>query len=142
MKLKTKIALAPSSVPGAVAKGVLWGLAITVLGASIISALMLREILKENAIGYSAMGILLLASYAGSKISSSSGVQNRWLITLLYALCYAAALLALNAIFYRGGYEGVGATILLIIGGSIAALLTGGKSGRSNIRLNKKRLHG
>lgn len=142
MKLKTKMMLAPSSIPGSVAGGVTGGLLVTILGAALISTLMLREILKETTIGYSAMVILLLASFAASKISLVNTTQKRWLIALITGISYGAILLILNGILYRGGYEGVGVTILLIMGGSIAALLLGTRTKAKRINPKRKRRHG
>lgn len=126
MKLKSGKTIAPSRAPGCIAKGVLAAMIITLAGACVMSAMIVREILQENAVGYSAMAILLVSSGAATLVSSGSAEKKGALLAIAAAGGYTSILLCMNALLYKGGYEGVGATLLVILGGCIAGLLLGG----------------
>ena len=121
MTSKTVRAIAPSQIPKAVARGVATSILIMVGGAALMSVLILREIIKETAVGYCAMGILLLSSMEGTRAAVRKSEGKIFTVAVLTGAVYAGILLILNAMLYKGGYEGVGVSVLLIIGGSIAS---------------------
>lgn len=141
MKSKVARSVAPSGVPYAVLKGTMASLGITVLGAMLMSWLILRETLKETAIGYSAMGILLLSSLIGASVSSGKMESKRMITSALTGCVYAVILLIANALLYKGGYEGVGATLLIVFGGSIAADILNPGHGKRTGSSKRRRKH-
>lgn len=141
MKLKTKHMLAPSSAPKCIAKGILMGLLVTVPGAMAMAKLMVMEIIKETAIGYCAMGIILAASISAALTSMKSAEGKHGIIAATTGAGYALVLLLLNALLYKGGYEGVGVTLLLILGGTAAAVLLGTRPRKAGYASKKKRKH-
>ena len=133
--------LAPSAIPAALIKGTGVSLLITMFGAAIMSWLIIRDTLKETAIGYCAMAILMAASFVGPAWAIRKAGEKRMQIALLVAAIYAAVLLILNWILYKGGYEGVGETLLIIAGGSVTASLTISGSGNGSRGRRRKKKH-
>ena len=55
MTSKTARAIAPSQMPKALVRGLVVSVLITLGGAALMSALIIREMIRETAIGYCAM---------------------------------------------------------------------------------------
>ncbi len=140
MKIKTMNTIAPSAMPGSVLRGALAGIALTILGAVVMSGLIIKETLRETSIGYCAMGILLLASVAASMVSIRHMGSKRIQVSLITGAIYAGVLMLANGLLYKGGFDGVGETLLIIFGGSVAAALlgTGGRNKQHSARRKKK----
>lgn len=113
-------------------------LAVTLLGAAVMANLVLSEKLAEEAIGYGAMVILLLASTLGAWISAGL-VKRRWMVVCLGAGgCYYLMLLSITALFFGGQYQGMGVTALLVLGGCGAVGLLGLRGDKSGRKKAKK----
>ena len=106
-------------------KGLVCSIGITAGGAALMASLILRGTLHETAIGYTAMTVLLLASFAGSKIAAKTMGKQLAVTALATAGMYFLVLLALNILLYKGGFEGIGVTVLLIFAGAGVTILTG-----------------
>lgn len=132
MTRKSKIKGAESTMPTALLKGTLAAILTTVVGAALMSGLIIREVLKETAIGYSAMAVLLTASLVGTWIAMKEAKQKLAIVSLLTGLCYFLVLIGGNALFCRGNYEGSGVTGLVILAGAGTAILLGLKPKRAS----------
>lgn len=141
MTRKLKQSLAPSTAPKNVVKGLVTGILITLVGTAVMSALIIREMLKESAIGYVSMGILLAASIAAAFVAMKNAERRKGVIAAITGASYAVVLLALNALLYRGGYEGVGVTMLLIAGGSMSAIMLGANQKKKGHGSKRKKKH-
>lgn len=118
-----------SSMPkGLLAAGVS-SLGITLLGAAVLAILVDKEFLEENKIGYGVMMILLIASYVGAIIAWRKIKHQRLVVCLSAGGIYFAILLSITALFFGGQYSAVGETALLVLCGSVLAVLTGLKNG-------------
>ena len=124
MKTKSMKELAPSKLPKALLKGTGISLLITMIGATVMSWLIIRESLRETAVGFCAMGILMGASFFGSIFAMKMAETKRMQTALLEASCYSLILIMLNLLLYKGGYEGVGVTLMIIYGTAVASAMT------------------
>ncbi len=141
MKSKTARAIAPSGIPWSVLRGALISVGIMIAGTALMSYLIVMEILKESAIGYSAMGILLVSTMVGSMAATRNYQTKKLMISALAGSMYLLLLLTGNALLYKGGYEGVGVTVALVIGGSIAASFLGNEAGKRRYPSKRKKKH-
>ena len=128
---------ASSTITVALGKGAVWSVGITIAGAAIMAVLIVREMLREIAIGYTAMVVLLLASWFGSKIAVRTFGKKLALTALTSGVIYFLILAGLNAVLYKGGYEGVGVTAVMILAGVGITILTelNRKERKSRIRM-------
>ena len=141
MTSKTARAIAPSQMPKALVRGLVVSVLITLGGAALMSALIIREMILETAIGYCAMGTLLVSSVAGALVAIRSNERNKFLVVLLAGVLYSIVLLAANALLYKGGYEGVGVSLTLVMGGSVAAAFLVAPSGMKRRPSKRKKKH-
>lgn len=119
-----------------------WIIAIGALlaGTAVLAALISKNAIAENASGYGLTIILLAASLSGSIAMLKTGDMNKMLAVVTVAPAMWLSLLAVNALLFDGTYNGVAATLLLIVGGSFAAvLLTGKHKKRSKSSMRYKR---
>lgn len=118
--------------------GIMWGtgvsLFVTFLGAAVAALLLDREILAQSSVGYCAMVILLMASYAGAMTARGCIKRQHLMVCLLSGTVYTLCLLSMTAVFFGGQYEAVGVTVFLVMGGSVLALLMNKRSGRGGKR--------
>ena len=129
------------SIPASLASAAVVGVAATAAGAGLMSWLIIREVLSELSIGYSAMGILLIASFLSAWVALSRAQKKAMVVSALSGLIYYGILLLVNMLCYKGGMEGTLVTGLLVLGGTGAALLLflkrseeGGRRRRKNKR--------
>ena len=125
-----------------VLKGIGTSMLLTLLGAAVISTMIITGDLQEMQIGYAAMGTLMISAIAGA-IVSGKGIQQGRVVTVICAgFGYFLSLALLNMVLFRGDYTGIGATMLIILGSSLAGLCI--TSGRKRKYPGKKRarMHG
>lgn len=142
MVMNQKLTGTASAMPSGLLKGALVGIGITLVGAAVMSALILREVLRETAIGYSAMGVILVSAFAGAMAAMNTVKQRPAVVAVLSGLIYYAVLLGANALFFKGEYEGLGVTALLVLAGVGTALLLKmkpRKGRRPSVRKNRHR---
>ena len=123
-KVTGKAASVPSGLAVSAAISMLITLIIVAIGAYMIS----NGILPQEQIGYCSMTALLAGSMAGS-IMAARKIKHQKLVTgLLSGAIYYLILLAITALFFGGQYQGMGVTLLLVMGGSaIGAILANRK---------------
>ena len=109
-------------------------LTLTAGGAAVISA----GTLPESAMGYIAMIVLFLSSLAGTTVGAAGMNEKRLYICLSIVALYFAMLLAMTALFFGGQYDGVGASVLMLLPGAILGAMVGKGKGRyTNLRRSK-----
>ncbi len=142
MVMNHKVTGTASTIPAGLLKGTLAGLGATLLGAAGMSGLIIREVLRETAIGYCAMVVLVLASFLAAMTAMRSIKQKMAVVATLSGAFYFLVLVGSNALFLKGEYHGAGVTALLVLAGAGTALLVGlkpQKQGHSRLRKKKRR---
>ncbi len=130
MVANQKVTGTASSLPEGIAIGAGTSIAITFIAILIVAKLIDSGTMQENAIGYSAIGILLIASISGSIVSSRRIRRKHILVCGLSGITYFLTLLAMTALFFGGQYDGITVTLLMILCGSGVAILLGKQKGR------------
>lgn len=125
------------SMPAGLAIGAAAELAITIILSAAAAKLMDMGTAKEGSIGYFAVGILLLSSFAGAVIAATNIKRQKMAVCLLSVLIYYAMLLSMTALFFGGQYQGMGVTALVVLCGGAVAVLTVVREGRGAV--GKKR---
>ncbi len=136
--MKKKVTGRASSVPAGLAWSLLTSMGITLLCCVALTALIAGEQIPETAIGYGAMGTLVLASVGGA-LTAAWRIKHRHLaMCLCSGLVYYLCLLCCTAMFFGGQYEGMGVTALVVFGCSLLAALgtlqNGGSRKRGRVR--------
>ena len=138
MVANKKVSGAAKSMPAGIAIGV--GVALlTTLGGSLITAWMIgTEIIKESAVGYCSIVILILSTAAGCILSQTLIKRQKEIVCASVSLAYYLLLLSITALFFGGQYQGMGVTALVIAGGAGIVLLGGFRKGKTHNRYMKK----
>lgn len=129
------------SMPVGLALGGAVALTITLTLCALGAKLLDGGTLKETAIGYWVMGVLLISPFAGSMVASVSIQRRRLLVCGLSSAIYFGCLISMTALFFGGEYRGVGVTALMVLcGGGLAAmaLTRQGRGGRHRHRLRHR----
>lgn len=111
------------SMPRGLGYGVLSCLGMTVLGIAFLSKMVDAEKISWETIGYGVMVILFGSAFLGAKIACNSIKRRYFLVCLCLGIVYFACLMMITGLFFGGQYQAVGETGLLILGGSISAML-------------------
>lgn len=114
-----------SAMPAAAGIGIGLGVSVivTLVGASLLSYLILRETVGENGVGYGSMGIQAVSAAAGALTASKLVKRRRLVICGILASAYFVLLLSMTALFFDGQYSGVGSTAAMVLLGAAAAAL-------------------
>lgn len=118
------------TMPGGLAAGVSLGLLLTVLLSAVLAKLADMELVREEQLGYGIVILLLLSSSTASAFSYARIRRRKLPVFVLSGLIYLLSLLALTALFFGGQFHGVGATALVVMGGSMAAFFLFGHGKR------------
>lgn len=124
-------------IPKGIGIGLVVSMTCTILGAAITAWLLVSEKLGEGSIGYIAVMLLLLSSILGAFISFSFIKQKRVPICLIAGSVYFLSLLAMNALFFHGMYDGVGESALVVLAGCLSVAILGLKEGKKTKRKTK-----
>ena len=114
-----------SSIPGGIAFAAGITILYTLAGAAVTAWAVIRGTIPEQAIGYGVLIILITGSFLCAQTAWIKIKHRRAMVGLLSGLVYLLALLAINAMFFGGQYEGVGVTALAILAGSGCSILLG-----------------
>ena len=128
----------PKKIPMGIAIGLLGSVVVMLLGCAVLTTLIDRSIINETGMGYVLMLTLLLASVTGSLLSSKLVGHDRLPVCAGSAGAYFALLLGCNALFFDGQYDGVWATLLLVIAGSMSVCLLAFRGGKRHISGRRK----
>jgi len=137
MSVKQKSGGRASAVPGGIALGVSAALVITILGAVILTALVAGERIALDAFGYGVMVVQFLSALVGAVIAMLKIKHRKMQVCLLTGLAYYLVLLAMNALFFGGQYEGAITSALLILLGSGVAAIVGTRERNTAKRRHK-----
>ena len=138
MVVNKKVTGRSKPMAAGLALGTVVSFLLTLVGAAVIANLILSEKLAEEAVGYGAVVVLLLASAIGAWLSAIL-VKRRWMLVCLGAGgIYYLLLLSVTALFFGGQYQGMGVTALLVLGGSGAVGLLGLGGKKSSGKKAKK----
>lgn len=127
MTVNNKVTGTAVSMPTGIAMGCAVSLLVTALGSVLVAKLISDEVLIDTAIGYGAMIILFFASVLGAIISAAKVQRRRLQVCLMSGAAYYASLLGITALFFGGQYQGMGVTALVILSGTGAVILLGGR---------------
>lgn len=123
------------SLPAGIGIGTAAALVWTLMASAVLAKLMDLERLPEDAVGYGAVVILLIGGFLGAAAAYRKVKGKRLQVSLLTAAAYYLSLLSMTALFFGGQYTGMGVTALVVISGSLAAVLLGLQTnGRKNRR--------
>ncbi len=142
MTVNQKVSGTASTMPAGLLKGAVAAIIMTIAGAALMSALIIREVLRETSIGYCAMVVLLISPLAGALIAMNAVKQKLAIVAALSAGIYYLLLLGTNALLLKGEYTGMGVTALLVLAGAGSALLLKlrqPKTKRNRVRKNAPR---
>lgn len=123
-----------TSMPAGLLFGAVVSMGMTLLAVSLIAKLVSSEYMKETQIGYGIMVALLAAAFVGALAAIGRIKRRRLMVCALSGLIYYLILLSITALFFGGQYEAVGVTGILVLGGSLLAAMTGGRSNRGGKR--------
>lgn len=117
-----------SGLPKSIIIGGITSICCTIMGTCIGAWLLASEKIGENSDNYLALSILLLSSVAGSLISMRMAQDKHTIVGISVGLVYFLALLGIAAVFFRGSYNGVGESALVIGSGIFSSVLLGIKN--------------
>ena len=118
------------SIPGGLAVGILFSMAVTLVLTAVLAKLVEAETVPQGKIGHGVMVILVLSAFVGALSAFSRIKRQRLMVCGLSGVVYFGVLMSMTALFFGGQYSSVGVTALLILLGSAAAALLGLKKGR------------
>lgn len=95
-----------STIPAGLGLGLLVSMAVTVAAAVVITFLVAGERIGESAIGFGALGALLLGAIAGALTAAGKIEGHRMIACLLNGAVYFVCLMCCTALFFEGQYQG------------------------------------
>lgn len=134
MNVKHKSTGRATSMGAGLAAGTAVSLGLTLSGSMLCSWLILSGRMNPQSIGYCSMILILLSSLLGPICAAALIRHRRLYVCVFTAALYYSILLAINALFFGGQYQGMGVTALLVVAGCGVSILTGMGQGR---RFNK-----
>ena len=136
MVANKKVTGRASSMPVGLAVGGGLSLILTILLAIITAKLIDMGTMREERVGYAALGILLLSSGLGAAVAAAKIKRRRLVVCAAAGAVYYGLLLGMTALFFGGQYSGMGVTALAIAGGTGTVCIVGMRPGRG--RRNRK----
>lgn len=136
MVANRKVTGKAASMPAGIGLGIALSFVLTMTGCAVVAALIDKEMMAAENVGYGAMVILLVASLTGAIAASGLIKHKRLAVCMASGVGYFLTLLAVNLLCFGGQFAGVGVTALVVLAGSAAAALVGikGEGGRQNRR--------
>lgn len=98
-------------------------LGVTAVGSLALAAMLDRGTIDWEQTGYWILGLLLAASFLGSKCAIRGIRRMSLAAAVMSALVYWGSLLLITALFFGGQYQGIGETAGAIAAGSGCAAL-------------------
>ena len=126
------------AMPVGIALGIMVAVVITLLGAILLTSLIAGERMELEALGYGIMAIQFLGGITGAVTAMLAIKRQKMQVCLITGLGYFLVLLASNALFFGGQYEGALTTgLILLVGCGITAML-GSREARGRNRGRRK----
>lgn len=126
------------SMPAGLAMGGGASFGLTLLLAVITAKLVDSGILTSDAVGYAALGILLVSGGAGAGLAAGKIKRQRLAVCMAVAAIYYCLLLSMTALFFGGQYAGMGVTAIAVAGGCGAVALAG--AGKVSSGKNRRKI--
>lgn len=114
-----------TGMPAGVVMGLLTGMLVTFALTMVVAALIAEQKISHQQLPLGAVAILLLSSYIGALVAVNVASEKRLLVGLASGGVYLLALMCWTALFFDGAYRNVWISVLVVMGSSIAASLTG-----------------
>ena len=128
------------SMPVGIGIGTAVSLVILIAGVAVLAALLDRETMDMQGLGYGIMGVLLLASFLGASLAANLVKRRRLVVCMIQAVCFYGMLLLINGLLFGGAVTGAVVTAVLILGGAgSGALLWNGGEGKRRSAIRKRR---
>lgn len=127
------------SMPVGLALGWLVSTSITVVTCGLITWMILSGKTGWGTMGYGAMAILFVASYAGAAVACRMIMRRKLIACIFSGAIYLISLTAIAALMFGGRLDGVWTTALLVAGGTAAAALVHCAEKKGNSRRRRKR---
>lgn len=127
------------SAVAAVSIGAVISIVLMLIGTMIIALLVMNETMTEKAIGYGVLAVTLIATFTGAYVALTIYKKKYLITSMSVSIVFALILLSLTALFFDGQFNGVPATLLVIICGGVSAMLVAGK-GRHRTKQHRKKL--
>ncbi len=115
------------------------GIVLMLVGVSVLAWLLSTEKIAEEAMRYGVLFIDILSAIAASSMAIRFTHQHILPISVSASLCFAIVLLGINALFFDGSYQGVGVTLLTILGTGVGVALVALKYQNKPRKYYKKR---
>lgn len=112
-------------LPEALGIGLLAGMAVTLVGTSLLAYLIGNETMDISGMNPGCIVIHLIGSALTGLVAHGVMKRQRIVVCALSALCYFLVQIGITALFFDGQYHGIGAGILSIIGGGVLSILPG-----------------
>jgi putative membrane protein (TIGR04086 family) len=126
------------AMPVGIALGIMVAVVITLLGAILLTSLIAGEKMELEALGYGIMAIQFLGGIIGAVTAMLAIKRQKMQVCLLTGLGYFLVLLASNALFFGGQYEGVLTTGLILLAGCGITAILGSREARGRNRGRRK----
>lgn len=140
MTLKTSMKKDEKSVVRKMIVGIVTSMLVLSAVLALIAILIKADIMDETGLGYYIVFGHLLAIITGCRIAIAERKENKLITCLLLGAVYCTLMLLMTAIFFGAQYQGVPATMIVMISGCVLAALVnknGMKAGKT--RRSKKR---
>ena len=109
------------------------GFAFMLLCNGIVAWLVIAEYLEESSAGYITLAVLLASAMIGGFSSIRRAPEGKLLASMITGGVYLALLVLLKLACFPGAWGGVGVTVGVVMGSSVAtALLMSGQGRRSH----------
>ena len=126
------------AMPGGIALGILVAMVITLLGAILLTSMIAGERLELGGLGYGIMAIQFLAGVTGAVTAMLAVKRQKMQVCLLTGLGYYLVLLASNAMFFGGQYDGVLTTGLILLAACGITAILGSREAKAGNRRRRK----
>lgn len=120
----------------AVLKGTATALSGGILCAAILAKLVDAGVLRMESIGYGILASHLLVVFMGTRTAMACGGKKGAAAAAVTGGTYYLSLLIVNGLFFGGSFAGMGVTLLLVVAGTLATIMTEGQG-----RKKKRRRH-
>ena len=128
------------TIPAGLAIGCTVGMVLTLILSAVAAKLMDLEKIKETAVGYTALCILLVSSFACGLVASNAIKRRKLMVCGISALCYYLLLLSVTALFFGGQYQGMGMTALIVLCGGALSAMVSTRQGRAGHKMRKYKM--
>ena len=126
------------AMPAGIALGILISVVITLVGAILLTSLIAGEKMELEALGYGIMAIQFLGGIIGAVAAMLTVKRQKMQVCLLTGIGYFLVLLASNALFFGGQYDGVLTTGLILMAGCGLTAILGSRETKVGKRHRRK----